>query len=664
MTTGSAALPVDGDVVLYWLHSQREPVRTSDVFREHVTARYEQAARAAGMTLVPVTVDDITITDAEGAAAIRVLGEEVGPRHGLFHTAPASTPANMPDMWRYLTTTGALEAAGFCVTVPAQHGIEYSDSFVFLSRFGEFGVPSLPTVRVCTREIEVHEKNRFRLPQWGLNFPVVVRPAHGAGGAGGEFVADTSRRLSTIFQLHSASETTVLVQPWLGEDTTDHRVHCFAGEPDDVSAAAPDHVVASARKIAREAGLPYLRIDFIEARGEFWLSGVDLGVFSGDTDATTAVRQSLSYRSHFDRFTSGDRGVRLWTYAGPDNSRSIPRGEGAHGERGPETVMYWIRSERESTLPNPGHVPVNALYDAIFRDLGMTVRPISAENIVVGHTGTEPAVYVRGVGVRPDETFFHTMLMTWPTDRFDIWQHLTTYAALEAAGYFTTVPTLHSVINNDKILTGLSEFGSGLRRVPTVRVTTRGYDADALHRCAAALAAAGIGYPLIVKPAHWGAGYGVFVARSEAELDTVLATARAAEFTMVVQPWLGRDVVDHRVFCVDGEPCSTLGRRPVGDAVAGNLGQGGAMALGTVPDVLRGPAREVAKAVGMPYVCVDFLMTGDDWWLSEIEIDGGSTLDDFDTTRARFASYLARFDMFVATGTSDSVWRFEENCAH
>ncbi|NGY63125.1 hypothetical protein G7043_29825 [Lentzea sp. NEAU-D13] len=336
----------------------------------------------------------------------------------------------------------------------------------------------------------------------------------------------------------------------------------------------------------------------------------------------------------------------------------------ADSTRTPPT-MYWIRSERESKRPNPAHAPINAMYDEIFRDLGMTVQPISAENIVVGRTDDGPAVYVRGVRVRPDEAFFHTMLWTWPTDRFDIWQHLTVYAALEAAGYFVTVPTLHSVINNDKILTGLSEFASGLRRVPTVRVTTRGYDSEALRRCVVALTAADIEYPVIVKPAHWGSGHGVFVAENETELNTVLKTAQAAEFTMVVQPWLGREVTDFRVFCIDGEPHSTLGRRPVGDAVAGNLGQGGAMSLGTVPQVLRDPARKVAKAMGMPYVCVDFLMAGDDdWWLSEVEIDGGSTLDDFATTRARFGSYLARFKAFVAKGTTDGVWRFEENCAY
>lgn len=315
MTTGSAATQrVDGDVVLYWLRTERDSIRISDGFRAHTLEVYEQAAHAAGMTLVPVTVDDITATDAEEAAVIRVAGREIDPRRAVFHTAPASTPANVPDMWRYVTTTGILEAAGFCVTVPTQHGIAYSDSFVFLTRFGEHGVPSLPTVRVCTREIEVHEKNRFQLSQWGLDFPVVVKPAHWDGGAGGAFVADTSRRLSTIFQLAGASETTVLVQPWLGEDTISHRIQCFAGEPEDTGETVPDHVVASASKIAQEIGLPYLCLDFVEAQGEFWLSGVDLGVFSADTDAKTATKQLQSYRNHFDRFSSGERGVRRWAY--------------------------------------------------------------------------------------------------------------------------------------------------------------------------------------------------------------------------------------------------------------------------------------------------------------------------------------------------------------
>ncbi|WP_327370959.1 ATP-grasp domain-containing protein [Streptomyces sp. NBC_01217] len=318
-------------------------------------------------------------------------------------------------------------------------------------------------------------------------------------------------------------------------------------------------------------------------------------------------------------------------------------------------TMFWIRSERESKSPNPFDAEINSRYDAATRKAGVLLSRISVDDVVVGTTKGEASVRVRGDLIAPDSAFFHTKLVTWPVDRFDYWRHLTTYAALSAAGFFTTVPVGLSLINNEKLLTGLRRFGSAVRRLPTVRLGTRGYGPDHLDWCTAEMRANDIDFPVVVKPSSWGGGNSVFVASDAGELDTVFTWMAAAEMTVVVQPWLGRDVVDYRVFYVDGEPYRVLTRQPRGDALAGNVGQGGVAGWTTIPDALVDPARAVADDIELPYLCVDFLYAGGQWWFSEIEVDGGTTQGDHHMTEVRFRSYRSRFDRFVrglrSTGT-------------
>ncbi|SEF09410.1 RimK family alpha-L-glutamate ligase [Streptomyces sp. Ag109_O5-10] len=309
-------------------------------------------------------------------------------------------------------------------------------------------------------------------------------------------------------------------------------------------------------------------------------------------------------------------------------------------------TMFWIRSERESKSPNPYDAAINTGYDDAARAVGMRLTRISVDDVVVGTTKDCASVRVRGALVAPDATVFHTKLVTWPVDRFDYWRHLTTYAALSAAGFFTTVPVGLSLVNNEKQLTALQRFGSVVQRLPSVRLCTRGYDRDHLDWCTAAMRASDIGLPVVVKPASWGGGNGVFVASTVGELDAVLTWAAATELTVLIQPWLGRDVVDYRVYCLDGEPHRVLTRELRGDALAGNTAQGGSAAWNAIPDALLAPARAVARDIGLPYLCVDFLRADGRWWFSEIEVDGSAARDP-DLNKARFGSFRSRFDTFV-----------------
>jgi glutathione synthase/RimK-type ligase-like ATP-grasp enzyme len=153
-------------------------------------------------------------------------------------------------------------------------------------------------------------------------------------------------------------------------------------------------------------------------------------------------------------------------------------------------------------------------------------------------------------------------------------------------------------------------------------------------------------YPLVVKPANWGAGYGITRVETPQKLQEVLQLSGAGELNMVIQPWLGPDTVDYRVYCIDGSPLRACTRKPQAGAIAANTFQGGVLEYIDVPQRFAGPSERIAKSLGLAYACIDFLEADGKIWLSEIEADGAANRAP-ELNAARFAAYRRQFDRFV-----------------
>jgi hypothetical protein len=312
----------------------------------------------------------------------------------------------------------------------------------------------------------------------------------------------------------------------------------------------------------------------------------------------------------------------------------------------PDVTMFWLRSERSSAAPDPYGDRIYADAKLAAAAHGMTLPSVTVDEIVVSCRGDGPVVRVRGERIDPRSAFFHTKLMSWPIYAVDLWRELTTCLLLEQAGFCVTVPALHSIINNDKLFTLAQDFADGIDPIPTVRVCTRAYYPGLID-----FTALGLEFPAVVKPVDWGGGNAVFLVDGPARLDSVLTLAGAAEMTMVIQPWLGRETVDCRIYCLDGEPVRASERRiSASGSVAGNVTQGGSSRMIPVPQNLRESAALVARDLGLPYVCVDFLGADGRFWFSEIEVDGGTTAGGPELNALRFGAYRGHFERFLAVG--------------
>jgi glutathione synthase/RimK-type ligase-like ATP-grasp enzyme len=307
--------------------------------------------------------------------------------------------------------------------------------------------------------------------------------------------------------------------------------------------------------------------------------------------------------------------------------------------------FYWMLPQRERYTEYQSYVDQWQPYRTSAAKVGFELTVIDADDVAVWHTEAETNVYVRGKQCYRDAAAFHTKLLTWPNYNVDVWRFLSTFAVLEASGFYTTIPPMQSVVNDDKLLTFLQPWAHKIPRLPTLRILTRNFvNLESL------LDPAAITFPVLVKPSNWGSGMGVVRANSLAELTAVLQIAGASELVMLIQPLLGDQPVDCRVYCIEGEPDLALARKPLGAALTSNVELGGQAKLIAPPEALTDSARTVAAALGAPYVAVDFLMSAEGTYLSEIEVDGMIPVTVYPEMEGmldrRFAAYRRRFDRF------------------
>jgi hypothetical protein len=318
-------------------------------------------------------------------------------------------------------------------------------------------------------------------------------------------------------------------------------------------------------------------------------------------------------------------------------------------------VLYWFWPERTRFATLLADEAVWSNYRLAADGAGMVLDIVSVDDVDVLAAPWGSRVFVRGEPVDPTRALFHTKLYTWPMFGPDVWRSLATFQTLAAAGCHALIRPDLNLLSNDKAATLLHLRDVDHDWLPTVRLPTRELTCVRVR-----LQENGIDFPVVVKPASWGSGKGVTVARDEQELATVLRLAAAAELTMVVQPLLGggaREPADVRVYCVDGRPVGALRRTPGPGGGVANVTAGGTGELIEVPPDLAARAAAVAAALDTPWLGVDFLCVDGAAYLSEVEIDAcigpvTSRLPGMDYILAlRFAAYRGRFERWLGAAS-------------
>jgi len=282
--------------------------------------------------------------------------------------------------------------------------------------------------------------------------------------------------------------------------------------------------------------------------------------------------------------------------------------------------MVWVFPDRESSRTVPKWQQTFWFaYEEVAKELGLSWTSHPPEDVTVDGTDCgDPQVYVAGELVTPADTLFVTSLYSLPYQAMDVFNQYAVYAALEHSGFYLPNPPGLSPVVNDKLATMLYLKDSPIPPIPTVRIGT---GRDLGHRFYEP-ALRNVAFPAIVKPTGWCSGWGICKADDHEDLRALLSLAQGGETALAVQPYLGDNTTDYRVFLIDGEPHSALIRTPRQGSYVSNVGRGGRAGFGTVPAELTGALDYFSERVPIPYLCVDFLFDGERWWFSEVEPDG------------------------------------------
>jgi hypothetical protein len=309
--------------------------------------------------------------------------------------------------------------------------------------------------------------------------------------------------------------------------------------------------------------------------------------------------------------------------------------------------MVWVFPDRESTRAVPKWEKAFWFaYEEVAAELGMTWTSHPPDDIAIDCMSRgEPRVYVAGEEVTPADTLFVTSLYSLPYQSADVFNQLAMFSVLENAGFYLPAPPELATVANDKMATILYFKDSPLPAVPTVRIGT---GRDLGHRLYEPVLR-DMTFPAIVKPVGWCAGWGVCMAHNLEDLRGLLSLAQGGETSVVVQPYLGPETIDFRVFMVDGDPHTVARRTPPTGAYVANFGRGGGVEYIGVPAGLESAVAYFAEKIPLPFLCVDFLFDGERFWFSEIEPDGAIVCPDHDSpavVRRQRSIIAARFEAY------------------
>jgi glutathione synthase/RimK-type ligase-like ATP-grasp enzyme len=310
--------------------------------------------------------------------------------------------------------------------------------------------------------------------------------------------------------------------------------------------------------------------------------------------------------------------------------------------------LWWIFPDRSSTKQRGwAEAKYWKEYRVAAATCGLDLARFDPGSLVVdGIIRTRPSVFVDGEPVDPTDTIFVTELYTFPYQIIDTFKQISVFMVLEQLGFYLPVPPTLSLIANDKMATALYLADCPIPPIPTFR-----FGAGRDDSVIGAASLAGLPYPVVVKPAGWGGGLGVFLAQDESTVRMIATLASGADCDLVCQPYLGQETADYRLYFVDGRVHTTMRRTPRAGEVVANVARGGRAEYVDLPAPLTDTVAYLAEKFPIPYFCADFLHDGHHFHLSEIELDGAYAPDSAGRTtgllEARFSAYARAHTEFI-----------------
>ncbi|MEV8633897.1 hypothetical protein AB0395_19780 [Streptosporangium sp. NPDC051023] len=298
-----------------WIFPDRESTRTGAMWRHYFWDMYADVAAELGLSWTRHSPDAVTVDGLEpGKPRVYVDDELVTPEDTLFITALYSLPYQSMDVFNQYTLYAVLEQAGFYLPFPPGLSSVANDKLATVLYLDDSPIPPIPTLRVGTgRDVGKH---LYEVALENLTYPAIVKPSGWCGG-GGVNLARGAEEIRGMASLAQGGDTTLVIQPYLGDGTIDYRVYVVDGKPYAVLKRTPEagSPVANASRggtmdfspvppelaeatayFYRKLPIPFFCVDFLFDGERFWFSELEPdGVIAPDFgDPDRALQRDIT----------------------------------------------------------------------------------------------------------------------------------------------------------------------------------------------------------------------------------------------------------------------------------------------------------------------------------------------------------------------------------
>ncbi|WP_051942922.1 ATP-grasp domain-containing protein [Streptacidiphilus rugosus] len=307
---------------MIWVFPDRESTRTGAMWKHYFWDLYGEVAEELGMNWTRHSPDAVTVDGTvPGRPRVWVDEQEVTPEDTLFITALYSLPYQSMDIFNQYALCTVLEQAGFYLPFPAQASLIGNDKLATVLHLEGSPVPPIPTVRIGTGRDT--GKHLYEVALANMTYPAIVKPAGWCGG-GGVNLARSAEDVRGLASLAQGGDTTLVIQPYLGDGTVDHRVYVIDGRPHAVLrripedgspvanasrggtmefAPVPPELAAATAWFAERVALPFFCVDFLFDGERYWFSELEPdGVIAPDLDDPQRTVQRGITRARFTAY--------------------------------------------------------------------------------------------------------------------------------------------------------------------------------------------------------------------------------------------------------------------------------------------------------------------------------------------------------------------------
>jgi glutathione synthase/RimK-type ligase-like ATP-grasp enzyme len=327
-----------------WVFPDRESTMARAMWHPFFWDMYAEVANEMGLSWTLQSPDSITVNNLnKGKPQVYVGDELVTPEDTLFITALYSLPYQAMDVFNQYAIYAVLEQLGFYLPFPPWLSPIANDKLATLLYLADAPVPTIPTMRIGTGPNV--GKHVYEVALDNVTYPAIVKPSGWCGG-GGVNLARSAEDIRGLVTLAQGGDTTLVVQPYLGEGAVDYRVYVIDGKAHShvlrrtphpgspVSNASrggimdfpetPRELVEAAAYFAAKLPIPFFCIDFLWDGQRFWFSELEPdGVIAPEFHDPNRTLQRDIIRA---RWTAYRDGHARWLAGSAANPLSYPSG--------------------------------------------------------------------------------------------------------------------------------------------------------------------------------------------------------------------------------------------------------------------------------------------------------------------------------------------------